>query len=75
MSARAYQPREYTATLAPWLKPVEVLDAKLGRINELFGLAAFPNAEQDPTSVPIVHRHHDEPIEVGHLVALERGAR
>ena len=57
MSPRAYQPREFTATLCPWLKPVEVLDAKLGRINELFGLHAFPNAERDPTTVPIVHRH------------------
>ena len=75
MSSRAYQPREYTATLAPWLKPVEVLDAKLGRICELFGPAAFTGAERDPESVPVVHRHNDKPVEVGHLVALERGAR
>jgi hypothetical protein len=75
VSGRVYQPVEYEATLAPWLKPVEVLDAKHGRITELFGLSAFSHAEQDPKSVPIVHRHHDEPVEVGHLVALVHGAR
>jgi hypothetical protein len=73
VSGRAYQPSEYQATLVPWLKPVEMLDAKLGRITELFAPAAFHHAEQDPTTVPVVYRHHEEPVEVGHLVALERG--
>jgi hypothetical protein len=73
MSAHAYQELEYEATIAPWLKPVEVLDANVGRVTELFGLSAFHNAERDPTTVPIVYRHGDEPVEVGHLVALEHG--